>query len=69
MDILILLINKVLFLILTLSTLNVLREAFLFIRHLTKIEPEKYIISNTRLFYLGLTLSYILTTIFKGISL
>jgi hypothetical protein len=69
MDILVLLANKILFLIFILSILNVLREIFLFVRHLNKIEPEKYVIGNTRLLYLALALSYILTTIFKGISL
>lgn len=69
MDILLSLINKILFLIFILSCFNVLREAFLFIKHLYKIEPERYLINNRRLLFLGLTLSYILTTLFKGISL
>ncbi len=69
MDILVSIINKTLFLILILSNLNVLRETFFFIKHLYKVEPEKYVISNRRLLYLGLALSYILTTLFKGISI
>ena len=69
MDILVSLINKTLFLIFILSNLNVLRETFFFIRHLYRVEPEKYVINNHRLLYLGLALSYILTTLFKGISL
>lgn len=59
--------NKIMFLVLFLSIANVFRHFLLFVINAT--DGKKYVISNSALFYLGLSISFILTSIFTGIRL
>ncbi len=61
------LINKVLFMLLFLSILNVVRNLFFVVSSLKN--EEKYIMNNKSLILLGLSISYILMTIFNGITI
>jgi hypothetical protein len=63
------LIDKALFIIFFMACLVVIRTLFLFIRHLGNPEPKPFVIENKNLFYLGLSVSIILMSIFKGIGL
>jgi hypothetical protein len=63
------LIDKTLFIIFFMSCLVIIRTLFLFIRHLSNPEPRPFVIESRNLFYLGLSVSIILMTIFKGIGL
>jgi hypothetical protein len=69
MDILTTLVDKSLFVIFFMSCLIILRQTFLFIRHLRNPEPQKYTINMTALIYLGLSVAVILTAVIKGIGL
>ena len=69
MDILTTLLDKSLFVIFFMACLIILRQTFLFIRHLRNPEPQKYTISISALIYLGLSVAVILTAIIKGIGL
>ena len=42
---------------------------FLFSRHLNKPEADKYSINKVALIYLGVAISFLLMTIFKGITI
>lgn len=66
------LLNKVLVLVFFIACLNSIRHIYYFIQAYftsTEEEPVKYRVSNTSLFLLGVSLSYILTAIFTGIKL
>jgi hypothetical protein len=69
MDILTTLLDKSLFVIFFMACLVILRQTFLFIRHLRNPEPQKYTISANALIYLGLSVAFILTALIKGIGL
>jgi hypothetical protein len=51
------------------ACLVILRQTFLFIRHLRNPEPQKYTISANAIVYLGLSVAFILTALIKGIGL
>ena len=61
------LINKVLFILLFLSILNVIRNSFFLIASVRS--GEKFIMNNRSLILLGLSISYILMTIFNGTTI
>jgi hypothetical protein len=61
------LINKVLFILLFLSILNVVRNSFFLIASVKS--GEKFIMNNRSLIMLGLSISYILMTIFNGTTI
>lgn len=61
------LINKVLFILLFLSILNVVRNSFFLIASVKS--GEKFIMNNRSLILLGLSISYILMTIFNGTTI
>jgi hypothetical protein len=64
-----LIINKLLFITLILSILNILRNLFLFILDWSKDEEEKVKIKLTSksLLLLGLSIAYVISSIFTGI--
>lgn len=62
-----LVLNKIIFILFFLSTLNVIRHLFLFLLKIS--DQDRYKISNTSLIYLGLSLSMILTSLFTGIKI
>lgn len=59
--------NKIMYILFFLSLVNVVRHLLFFIIRLS--DQKKYEISNTSLFYLGLSISMILTSIFTGIRI
>lgn len=69
MEILTALIDKALFVVFFMSCLIIIRQLFLFIRHLNKPEPQSFEIDPKTLTYLAVSVAVILTTIFKGIGL
>lgn len=69
---LILLLNKLLLLILFLCILNVVRHSYYFIQVILQSNenlPQKYLLDDKSLLLLGLSISYILVTIFSGVSI
>ena len=65
-------INKILLSVFFLSCLNTIRHTYYFIQTWftsTPEEPIKYRISNSALFILGLSVAFILTSIFTGIKI
>ena len=64
-------VNKLLMVLLVLSSLNVIRHVFFAIQAWTKNDEEntKYILSNQSLFLLGLSIALIITSIITGINL
>lgn len=60
-------INYVLMIVLIMSILNIIVEIFSFVKNLQLPVPQKYIISQQRVFLLGLSMSYAIAAIFKGI--
>ena len=69
MEVLTTILDKSLFVMFFMSCLVILRQIFLFIRHLNNPEPQKYTISQKALIYLGVSVALILTSIIKGIGL
>ena len=69
MEVIILLLNKVLLLSLVLSILVIIRHAFSFIRNILSIEPVKFKLTIRELVYLGVSVSYVITSIINGIKL
>ena len=68
----ILLINKVLWVLFFMSCLTTIRHAYYFAQAFltsTEEQPIKYRLSTTSLFYLGVSLAYILSVIFTGIKI
>ena len=62
-----LILNKIIFVLFFLSLVNVIRHGFLFT--IKTSDNKKYILDRLSLFYLGLSISMILTSIFNGIKL
>lgn len=64
-------VNKLLVVLLVLSSLNVAWHAFYAIQAWTKNEEEntKYLLSNRSLFFLGLSIAYTVTSIITGVNL
>lgn len=63
------LIDKMLFVIFFMACLLVIRQIFLFIRHLNNPEPTPYSIDKKSLFYLGLSVALIIASLLRGIGL
>lgn len=66
------LINKLLVVFFFMSCLVTIRHGYYFVQALitsTEEEPIKYKISTTSLFYLCVSIAYILTVIFTGIKI
>lgn len=64
--------NKFLVILFFVSLLNTFRHGYYFIQTWytsTEETPIKYKLTNTSLFLLGMSIAYILTTIFTGIKL
>jgi hypothetical protein len=64
--------NKLLIVLFFMSCLNTIRHAYYFIQAWVKTSeelPTKYILSKQSLFLLGVSIAYILTTIFTGIKI
>lgn len=59
-------IQKILFFLFCLSTLNIGKHIFNLILELRKEQPERIKVTKKELFILGLSISYILTIIFTG---
>ncbi len=59
--------NKVLFVLFFLSTTNVIRNLFFLIRSIRS--SERFVMGKKSLFLFGMSISYILMTIFTGITL
>jgi len=67
-----LLLNKLLMMLFFISLLNTLRHGYYFIQALvtsTEEQPIKYVVSKKSLLLLGLSIAYMLTTIFTGIKI
>jgi hypothetical protein len=66
------LINKVLIILYVFSCLLVLRHGYYFIQSLlttTLDNPKRYALNKTSLFFLGLSIAYLLSAIFTGIKI
>jgi len=64
------LLNKVLFIIFFLSILNVLRHGWkIFMRLRDEKVPNKYELAKVELVLLGLSVAYLISTIFIGIKI
>lgn len=64
--------NKILMILFFLSLFNTIRHVYYFIQTwftTTEEAPVKYKLTNTSLVLLGISISYILTTIFTGIKI
>jgi len=61
--------NKVFLMIFLMCILNCLNHTFNMIRRLREEIPSRYILDTTDKFLLGISISYIITTIFTGIIL
>lgn len=65
-------VNKLLVLIFVLSSLNVIRHGYYFIQAWVKSNdenPQKYRMGSMSLLLLGLSLAYIISSIFVGITI
>ena len=65
-------VNRILVVAFLLSTLTTLRHAYYFVQAFltsTEEQPIKYRLSSTSLFYLGVSVAYILSVIFTGIKI
>ena len=65
-------VNKILILMFFLSCLTTIRHAYYFAQAFltsTEEQPIKYRLSSTSLFYLGVSIAYILSVIFTGIKI
>jgi len=64
--------NKILFVLFFLSCLNVIRTTFFLIGSFIKSDeetPQKFRLTTKQLFLLGLSIAYIISTVFTGIKL
>lgn len=64
-----LILNKVFYLTFFMSTLNILNHVWRVVKRLREDLPDKYELSKTELIFLGLSISFVLTTMFTGIEL
>lgn len=62
-----LILNKIMYLLFFLSLINVVRHIFFFIIKIN--DNKKYVLDRMSLFYLGLSISMILTSVFTGIKI
>ena len=66
------LIERLLWVLFWVSTLNMLRHGYFFIHSWAKSEsdnPERYIVQPNTLFLLGISIGYFITVIIRGINL
>lgn len=63
------LLNKVLLIIFIMSALNCLKHVWVLLNGLREDIPSKYVISSSERFLLGLSIAYIITTVFTGLQL
>jgi hypothetical protein len=63
------LLNKVLLVIFIMCVFNCLKHIWGVINGLREEIPNKYVISNRERFLLGLSLAYIISTVFTGIQI
>jgi hypothetical protein len=64
--------NKILLMLFFMSCLNLLRHVYYFTQAVltsTEEEPKKYRIPNVSLYILGISIAYILSAIFTGITI
>ena len=64
--------NRILLILFFISCLNVLRHVYYFIQAVvtsTDEEPKKYRIPSVSLYLLGISIAYILSVIFTGITI
>lgn len=64
--------NKILLIMFFMSCLTITRHSYYFIQALltsTEEQPIKYRVSNIALILLGVSISYVLTVLFTGITL
>ena len=64
--------NKILFILLLMATLNVIRHSYYFIQAWVKSSsdtPQKYILGGKSLWILSISISYILNAIINGVYL
>jgi hypothetical protein len=70
MAILLAILSKVLYILFFMSVLNVIRQTYFFIKHLSGDTPTPFLITKSERFYLGLSLSFILMSILtNGINI
>jgi preprotein translocase subunit Sec61beta len=69
LEILVGIIDKLLFIGFFMSCLVIIRHVFLFIRHLNNPEPKPYEIDKRNIYYIGLSVAIVLTGIIKGIGI
>lgn len=65
-------INRILVLLFVFGILNIFRHGYYFIQAWVKSKddaPMKYTMGNTSLIFLGLSLAYIISSIFTGITI
>lgn len=63
------LLNKILLVLFIMSLFNCLKHVWNIIDGLREVVPQKYEISSTDRFLLGLSISYIITTLFTGLQI
>ncbi len=64
--------NKILLILLIMTSLNVIRHGYYFIQAWVKSSsdnPEKYFLTSTSLWILSISIAYILTAIIDGVSI
>jgi hypothetical protein len=69
---LIVILNKMFLILFFMSCLNLVRHTYYFLQAgltSTEEEPKKYRISNVSLYLLGISIAYILSVIFTGITI
>lgn len=69
MEVVISLLNKMLFLSFILSILVTLRHLFKFIRNVVSPDPTKIKLTSKEVFYLGVSVAYIITCLLNGFEL
>jgi hypothetical protein len=66
------LINKVMLMLLFMSILNIIRHSYYFIQAWVKSDtetPQKYLLNNSSLWLLSLSIGYTLVAIFSGVHI
>ncbi len=64
--------NRVLIIFFIMSCLTIIRHSYYFMQALfssTEEQPVKYKVSTNSLIYLGICISYVLSTIFTGLTI
>ena len=69
MDLVISLLNMILLIIFILCILNTIRHLYNFITNLLSVSPEKFELNQKQLFWLGVSISTIITQLIRGITL